>query len=128
MGIKRTNTPNTPNREELYQMAVSASRNGQNKGARMMFKQLLDQNKRDIRAMMWLSKLAPTDKEREAWLQRVIDLKPGYLPAIETLEKITHGKTAKRNQQLLRVGSAVYVVALTAISMLTMIGAATAPL
>lgn len=128
MSIKRpSNAENTPNREELYKLATEAAKSGQTKGARVMFRQLLQQDKRDIRAMMWLAKLASTSKEREAWLERVVAIRPSYTQALEMLEKLRTGKIAERNKRLLRVGSAAYVVGLTVICLLLMISAATAP-
>jgi TolA-binding protein len=128
MSIKRPdNAGSAPNREELYQMATEAAKSGQTKGARVMFRQLLQQDKRDIRAMMWLAKLANSDTEREAWLERVVSVRPSYTQALEMLEKLRRGKIAKRNKRFLQVGSAVYVVGLTVICLLLMISAATAP-
>lgn len=116
---KATVASNTPNREELFNMAVEAAKNRDSrKGARMMFRQVLEQNRRDYRAMMWLAKLAPNEKEKEAWLKRVLEVKSDYLPAHEALEKMTYDKLSKRNKLYLQIGAGSYVAVVSVVCLL----------
>jgi thioredoxin-like negative regulator of GroEL len=115
----------SPNLEELFHMAVDAAKKGQRQGARVMFRQILEQDRRNIRAMMYLAKLAPTDKERQAWLEKVLELRPGYEPAEEMMAKIAYNRAAERNRLLFRLGIGAYVVVVLLITLLIIISAAT---
>lgn len=115
----------SPNLEDLFNMAVEAARQGQRPGARVMFRQILEQDKRNIRAMMYLAKLAPTDKERLAWVNKVLEIRPGYEPAEALLTKMTYGRQAARNKTLFRLGIGVYVAAVLLVAGLLMISGAT---
>ena len=54
-----------PNREELLQLAIRAAKEGNVDSARMMFDQILAQDKKNERAMMWMAKLAEKKSERK---------------------------------------------------------------
>jgi hypothetical protein len=75
--------------------------------------------------MMYHAKLAPADKERMSWVNRILEIRPGYEPAEELLNKMTYGKAAARNRVLFRVGIGVYVAVVLVIAALVMISAAT---
>lgn len=127
MAVKRPSGDNTPNREELFSMAVEQAKSGNKKGARFMFVQILEQDKRNVRAMMWLAKLAATPEDREMWLKRVLEIKPDYAPAQDALAKLTHSSAAKRNQQLFRLAVGGYVGLVIVVSLVIMVSAALAP-
>lgn len=114
-----------PNLEELYHMAVDAAKKGQRQGARVMFRQILEKDRRNVRAMMYLAKLAPTDKERVAWLEKVLEIRPDYEPAEEMMAKVNYSQAAERNRLLFRVGIGAYVAVVVLITMLIILSAAT---
>lgn len=114
-----------PNLEELFSMAVDAAKKGQRQGARVMFRQILEHDRRNIRAMMYLAKLAPNDKERLAWLEKVLEIRPGYEPAEEMLAKVQYNRQAERNRVLFRVGIGAYVVVVLLITLAVILSAAT---
>jgi cytochrome c-type biogenesis protein CcmH/NrfG len=107
---------NQPNREELLDMAENAARKGQKDGARVMFRQVLNQDKRNERAMMWLARLAKTQDERRQWLQRVLTVNPNNDAARAALEKIQYAQRASDNRTLVTFGVvAVALIAVTAL-------------
>jgi Tfp pilus assembly protein PilF len=126
MNRKAGNAGNSPNREELYNMAVNAAKQGQRQGAKVMFGQIVEQDKENYRAMMWLAQLSTTEKERRLWLNRVLDLKPNFAPAQEALDKLNQGNTAKRNKQWLRFGTIGYMVVLIAVCAIYILSVASA--
>jgi Tfp pilus assembly protein PilF len=119
---------NIPNREELFNMAVNAAKQGQRNGAKVMFSQVLDQDPNNIKAMMWMAKIASSNTERRKWLDKVLAIKPNYAPAQQIMDKMAHEGNANRNRQLLRVGVIAYVAVVLIISLLMMISSATAPI
>ncbi len=91
---------NQPNREELLQMAINAAKNGQREGARVMFRQILSQDKKNERAMMWMAKLAGTKKERMQWLNRALAVNPNNSTARDALAQMDYKEKAASNRIL----------------------------
>ena len=44
-----------PNREQLLQMAVTTAKAGNRDGARVMLRQVLSEDRRNERAMLWMA-------------------------------------------------------------------------
>ena len=110
----------TPNKEQLFRMAVEAVKNGQKQPARMMFQQILQIDGRDTRAMMYMAKIAPSAEERAQWLQRVLKIDPKNQSAKKALGKIENRDMAKRNKMYFRIGAVVYVILVILISVSSM--------
>jgi cytochrome c-type biogenesis protein CcmH/NrfG len=117
----------SPNREELYRMALNAAKNGQRKPAKVMLQQLLSQDDKHIRAMMLMARISGK-KERRKWLNRVLDVDPDYDDALDQLEKLEYSDVAKRNQQLLKYGLGAGAVVVIALALLMIISAAATPI
>lgn len=94
----------TPNREELLQLAIRAARAGNKVPAREMFHRVWSDDKRNERAMMWLAKLADNKAERKQWLTRVLAVNPNNEIAKQTLHRMKYRKSAKDNRTLLLFG------------------------
>lgn len=117
----------SPNREELYRMAVNAAKQGQRKPAKVMLQQLLAQDEKHIRAMMLMAKISGAS-ERRKWLNRVLDVDPDFDAAIEALDKMDYQIAAKRNKRFYTWGLGAGAVAVMAIALLMIVGAASAPI
>ena len=104
---------NSPNREELLQMAIEAARAGQKDGARVIFRQILEQDKRNQRAMMWMAKLADSKVERVHWLEMVVNTHPDNVGARKELNRIRYRRAARENRTLVIFGiiAAVLIIA-----------------
>lgn len=110
----------SPNREELLRMAIQSAKGGQKDGARMMFQQVLQQDKHNERALLWMAKIADTPGERRVWLERVLTVNPENEVAQNALDQMTYGKAAKENKKLFYFGGA----AVGALMLITIIVAA----
>jgi hypothetical protein len=106
---------NQPNREELLQMAINAAKNGQRDGARVMFRQILSQDKKNERAIMWMAKLAGSKKERVQWLNRALATNPNNSTARDALSQIDYKEKASQNRILIFGGVILAVVIIVAI-------------
>ena len=93
-----------PNREELLQMGIRAAKAGNRQGASTLFEQVLSQDKRNERAMMWMAKIADNKAERKKWLERVLLVNPDNETAKAALKKIAYKRNAKENRTLLIFG------------------------
>ena len=105
----------TPNREELLQLAINAARGGNKRPARLMFEQVLKQDKNNERAMMWLAKIADSKAERREWLERALRVNPNNEQARDALKSIAYKKSAKDNRVLLTFGVLAAVLIILAV-------------
>jgi thioredoxin-like negative regulator of GroEL len=116
---KPTKRPdNAPNREELLQMAIQAAKAGQKEGARVMFRQILEQDRRNERAMMWMAKLASTKAEQVQWLEKVLAANPDNAAARQTLNRIQYKKAAGENRMLVIGGVIAFVLVVLVIAVI----------
>lgn len=117
----------SPNREELYRMALNAAKNKQIRPAKVMLQQLLTQDEKHIRAMMLLAKLSNA-KERRMWLNKVLDVDPDYDDALDQLERMAYTDAAKRNKAMFRYGLGAGAVVVVLIALLMIFSAASTPI
>lgn len=101
-----------PNREELLQLAIASARQGNRKAARLMFEQVLKEDKNNERAMMWLAKIAESKPERRRWLKQVLEINPNNDVARDSLRKMAYKRSVRDNRTLLIFGvvAAVLIV------------------
>jgi lipopolysaccharide biosynthesis regulator YciM len=99
-----------PNREQLLNMAIQAAKNNNVEGARVMFRKVLTEDKRNERAMIWMAKIAKTNEERVQWLNRVLQVNPDNDTARAALKKIQYKRSAQDNRTLLIFGMVAGVV------------------
>lgn len=107
---KRTEKSQQPNREQLLQMAITTAKAGNKDGARVMLRQILSEDRRNERAMLWMAYVARTSKERRQWLERVIDLNPDNDQAKSQLKRMNYQVSAQQNRVLLIFGVVVGVL------------------
>lgn len=117
----------SPNREELYRMALNAAKNGQRKPAKVMLQKVLAEDPKNIRAMMLMAKISGT-KERKVWLNRVLEIDPDYDDALDQLEKMTYQTASSRNRRLYRGGLIAGAVGLAALAMVYILITIAAPI
>jgi lipopolysaccharide biosynthesis regulator YciM len=99
-----------PNREQLLQMAINSAKSGNRDGARMMLRQVLSEDKRNERAMMWMANIARSKAERRQWLERVLDVNPDHGQAQALVNKMQYRASAQQNRTLLIFGVVVGVL------------------
>lgn len=103
-----------PNREQLLNLAITTAKSGNKEAARVMFMQVLSQDSRNERAMLWLASIARSRDERKEWLQRVLDVNPNQDYARDTLKKMQYSKSARDNRVLIIFGVVVGVLIIVA--------------
>ena len=101
--------------EELLQLAVKAAKDGQKDGAKMMFRQIHSRDKRNETAIMWLAKLAGSEKERISWLTKALELNPTNEAAKKALDKMNYRDSANQNKTLILFGGIAALMVITVI-------------
>lgn len=105
-----TNNPNrtvaaAPNREDLLQLAIAAAKRGDADSARMMFNQILADDKNNERALMWMAKLSADNRDEMAmWLNRALAVNPNNQTAKDALAKMKNKSSARDNRVLVLFG------------------------
>jgi Tfp pilus assembly protein PilF len=105
----------TPNREAMLQMAIRAAKEDNIDSARMMFEQVLAQDKRNERALIWMAKLAESKSERKEWLQKVLKANPKNEVARAELNRLSYSSSAKQNRILLMFGLVIGILIVLAV-------------
>lgn len=103
---------NSPNKQELFRLAKDAIKEGQKQPARIMLQQILQQDKRNVRAMMYMAKIADTAEDRTQWLERILKVDPKNETARKALGKLEKKESSTRNKLYLQIGSVAYVIVL----------------
>lgn len=79
---------NEPTLEDLMQLGIQAARQGNRTNARLLFQQVLDADKHNERAWLWMAHIADTYEERLRFLQTVLQINPHNQVARKQLERI----------------------------------------
>ncbi len=98
-----SNDPNTPNLEQLLQLGIQAAKKGNKGGARVMFQQILDVDKTNERAWLWMAATAETSDDRRRYLNAVLRLNPENPTALRELDKLNR-KQVSSNSLVIRYG------------------------
>jgi len=80
--------PNTPNLEDLLRLGINTAKAGNKDNARVIFKQVIEQDKRNERAWLWLASVEEDEIERRRILQTVLQLNPNNTKAKELLNAL----------------------------------------
>jgi hypothetical protein len=118
---KKQAVSNQPHREEMYNMAIAAVREGNSQGAKVLFTQILQQDPRNARAMMWLAKISRSKPERRRWLNRVLDIDPENATAQKLLDQMDYKDSSRRNKLMFRLGIGAYVVLVIVIALVLLV-------
>lgn len=113
---------NQLNLEEMLQLAIRSAKDGNEDSARMMFQQVLGQDKRNERALMWLAKLSDDPIERKRYLKQVLKVNPNNQTAQQTLRKMERTRAARDNRVLVTFG--VIAITLVIVAVLVLLIAA----
>ncbi len=109
---------NTPNLEQLMQIGIQTARKGNKQSARMIFQQILDADKQNERAWLWMAAVAESPEDRARYLNTVLRLNPNNQTAHKELQRM-QARAESSNTSVLRYGfiGLGLIIALVAITM-----------
>lgn len=99
-----------PNLENLLQMGITAAKQGNRQAARVMFKQVLDEDKKNDRAWVWMASVADDPIQRQQYLETALKINPSNKAARTMLRKMSKRRNLKE-QRTLALG-AIFVLAI----------------
>jgi thioredoxin-like negative regulator of GroEL len=106
---------NQLNREELLQLGIQTARAGNRQSARVMLQQVLNEDPRNERALLWMAALARDKTEKRRYLTQCLRTNPRSITARRELEKMAHKQEASHNRALIYGGIVIGVLILVAI-------------
>ena len=92
----------SPNLEQLLQLGIRTARQGNKQSARVIFQQVLDANKNEERAWIWMAWAAENDVDRRRYLETVLKLNPRNEKAKQYLAELENQKVTGEGQTLIR--------------------------
>lgn len=121
MGRGTSGESGTPNLEDLLRLGIRTAKSGNKEGARVMFQQVLDIDKRNERAWLWLASVAETDIDRRRYLQTVLRINPNNANAKKHLASMDRAVDSAE-QRSMRLGlTALAVIVLLIIFVVIMV-------
>jgi thioredoxin-like negative regulator of GroEL len=91
------------NLEQLMQLGIQTAKEGNKPNARVIFQQILDIDKQNERALLWMAAVAATPEDRVRYLKTVLRVNPNNKTAQKQLESMKR-KKASNNSQVMRYG------------------------
>jgi len=108
------------NREELLQLAIQTSKQNP-QGARVMFQQILAQDPRNERALLWMAALSRKKEERRQYLQRVMKVNPHSRAARQELERIASAERTHARRTVFFGVLAIVIVVLVIVAVVLLL-------
>ena len=105
----------TPNLEQLLQIGIQSARQGNAENARVIFQQVLDTDKNNERAWLWMASVAETSADRQRYLRTVLTINPDNHTAQRELKKV-ESRRQSNNSRVLVYGSIALAVSLILIA------------
>lgn len=125
MQADHNNTGSSPNLEQLMQLGKQTARKGNKQSARVIFQQILDADKQNERAWLWMAALADTPEERLRYLMTVLRINPHNVSAQRLLSDMQK-KRVTSNTKALRYGliitGVLIVLVLAAVCLVLAVG------
>lgn len=85
------------------QLGIRAARAGNKPNARVLFQQVLDQDKENERAWLWMATVAETSMDRIRYLNTVLRINPHNQTALRELDRMRR-RTVSSNTTVIRYG------------------------
>lgn len=112
MGTEFDKDASTPNLEQLMQLGIQTARQGNKQNARMIFQQVLDTDKTNERAWIWMAAVAETPVDRARYLKTALQINPQNPTALRELRQMEHKRETNNSQVMVYGGIGLAVVLL----------------
>jgi hypothetical protein len=106
-----------PNLEDLLRLGARTAKAGNKENARVIFQKVLDADKRNERAWLWMAALSESSIERRRYLQTVLNINPDNAAAKKQLDALDKN-VAKTESQSLRLG--IFIVLILVIALVVL--------
>ncbi len=105
-----------PNLDDLMRLGVRTAKAGNRDNARVIFQQVLDLDKRNEAAWLWMASLAENKIDRRRYLETVLQLNPGNQRAARQLALMDQAVKTSEGASI-RVGVMILAVLVLALAL-----------
>ena len=105
-----------PNLDDLMRLGVRTAKAGNKQNARVIFQQVLDLDKRNEAAWLWMASLAENSVDRRRYLETVLQLNPGNQTAAKQLAVMDQAVKSSEGASM-RVGIMILAVLILALAL-----------
>lgn len=104
----------SPNLEDLMRLGIRSAKEGNRENARVIFRQVLNADKRHVGAWLWMASLAENNIDKRRYLETVLRLDPGNTTARQQLNQLDKAIERSENASV-RFGVMIVLVLIAAI-------------
>jgi hypothetical protein len=104
----------SPNLEDLMRLGIRSAKEGNRENAVVIFRQVLNADKRHVGAWLWMASLADNNIDRRRYLETVLRLDPGNATARQQLNMLDKAIERSENASV-RFGVMIVLVLIAAI-------------
>jgi thioredoxin-like negative regulator of GroEL len=105
----------TANLEDLLQLAIAQAKSGNKQGARVLLEQVLEADKQNDRAWLWMAYTSSNEVDRRRYLRTVLRLNPNNKAAQEAINKMQNQRVKSENRTkqfgILVVAILIFIIA-----------------
>ncbi|MBN1285800.1 MAG: hypothetical protein JXB47_10415 [Anaerolineae bacterium] len=106
--------------DELLKVGKQAAREGNRATARVIFQQVLDQDKRNEQALFWMASVADTVEDKQRYLRATLKVNPRNRKAKRYLDQLQQA-TAERDSRIVTYGI-LAVILLVVLAVVVVLG------
>ncbi|MBN1679330.1 MAG: tetratricopeptide repeat protein [Anaerolineae bacterium] len=115
MSMENNKDAASPNLEQLIQLGIQTAKQGNLQNARMIFQQVLDEDKKNERAWLLMARVAENRVDRQRYIQTVLNINPNNADA-QRLWRAEQKKRQSSNSQVLVYGGIALSIVLILIA------------
>jgi len=111
------------NLEQILQMGIKAAKQGNRQGARVLFSQVLDDDKRNDRAWVWMASVAENKTKQRQYLETALRINPNNPAARKAVQQMRNSRS-RSEQRTLMMGIVMILVLLIVAALLCLVAVA----
>lgn len=89
------------NLEQILQMGIKAAKQGNRQGARVLFRQVLDDDNRNDRAWVWMASVAENKAKQRQYLETALRINPNNSAARKAIQKMAASRSSSEQRTLM---------------------------
>ncbi|NDJ78084.1 MAG: hypothetical protein GYB65_17690 [Chloroflexi bacterium] len=113
----------TPNLEQLMQLGIQTAKQGNKQSARVIFQQILESDKQNERAWLWMAAVAETPEDRARYLNTVLRINPSNPTAQRELQAMQTKRESSNSRVIILSGVAIVVVVFVIVLIIVLLSA-----
>lgn len=102
------------NLENLLQLGINAAKRGDRQGARVLLQQVLEADRKNDRAWVWMAAIADNEADRQKYLETALRINPGNKSALKAVQKRVKKRSRSEQRTMVVAGMVILLVLVVA--------------